>query len=142
MTTYQVSVKNQHHFVGKTKDKRSGFGPEIQHIEVQRTKNQGELGFKTRKVQKTPNRNDKQNLTAKTRALKLYERKLVGHVGCLILDDETEHCIGSKPEEEREFWSRCDICDYKLLLQIQLRDHQASIGHLDNVRKNSGRVCE
>lgn len=47
------------------------------------------LGYKTRKVQKIPNRNYKQNLSAHSRARKLYDQVMVQHKGCFILDDET-----------------------------------------------------
>ena len=36
-----------------------------------------------------PNRNDKQNSTAKSRARKLYDNLLTKHNGCILMDDET-----------------------------------------------------
>lgn len=45
--------------------------------------------FKCFKVCKAPNRNEKQNSTAKSRARRLYENHLHGKKCCLILDDET-----------------------------------------------------
>lgn len=45
--------------------------------------------FKSYRAIKYPNRSDKQSLTAKTRARKLYEEVLTKLNGCLIMDDET-----------------------------------------------------
>lgn len=45
--------------------------------------------FKCFRVQKAPNRNEKQNLTARSRARKLSEKMLTNFNGCLLLDDET-----------------------------------------------------
>lgn len=45
-------------------------------------------GFQTYKVNVAPNRDDKQNKSAKTRARKLYDSLLMKH-DCVILDDET-----------------------------------------------------
>lgn len=45
-------------------------------------------GLHVYKVQKAPNRNEKQNMTAKTRARKLYT-KLLTKSCCLVMDDET-----------------------------------------------------
>lgn len=47
------------------------------------------LNYRTRKVQKAPNRSYKQNLTARSRARKLYDELLCPHKGCVIMDDET-----------------------------------------------------
>lgn len=47
------------------------------------------FGYKSYKVIKAPNRNDKQNKTAKSRARKLYDKLLTKHDGCILLDDET-----------------------------------------------------
>ena len=45
-------------------------------------------GMKSFKVKTIPNRNDKQNVTAKTRARKLY-REYLTMFSCVIIDDET-----------------------------------------------------
>jgi transposase len=45
-------------------------------------------GLKSYKVKKVPNRSDKQNLTAKTRARKLYTEYLT-KFSCVVMDDET-----------------------------------------------------
>ena len=47
------------------------------------------LGYQSFKVVKMPNRNDKQNSTAKSRARKLYDNLLTKHNGCILMDDET-----------------------------------------------------
>lgn len=46
-------------------------------------------GYKSYKVIKQPNRNDKQSLKAKTRARKLYQNILTKIDGCVCMDDET-----------------------------------------------------
>ena len=45
-------------------------------------------GMKSFKVKTVPNRNDKQNVTAKTLARKLYREHLT-EFSCVIMDDET-----------------------------------------------------
>ena len=45
--------------------------------------------FKSYQVIKYPNRSDKQSLTAKTRARKLYDKVLTKFNGCIIMDDKT-----------------------------------------------------
>ena len=45
-------------------------------------------GMKSFKVKTVPNHNDKQNVTAKTRARKLY-REYLTKFSCVIMDDET-----------------------------------------------------
>ena len=45
-------------------------------------------GYKSFKVIKTPNRNDKQETSSKTRARKLYD-KLLTKFNCVVMDDET-----------------------------------------------------
>ena len=45
-------------------------------------------GMKSFKVKTVPNRNNKQNVTAKTRARKLY-REYLTKFSCVIMDDET-----------------------------------------------------
>mgnify|MGYP003416728517 FL=1 len=47
------------------------------------------LVYQSFKVVKMPNRNDKQNSTAKSRARKLYDNLLTKHNGCILMDDET-----------------------------------------------------
>ena len=47
------------------------------------------LGNQSFKVVKMPNRNDKQNSTAKSRARKLYDNLLTKHNVCILMDDET-----------------------------------------------------
>ena len=47
------------------------------------------LGYQSFKVVKIPNRNDKQNSTAKSRARKLYDNLLTKYNGCILMDDET-----------------------------------------------------
>lgn len=46
-------------------------------------------GFHTYKAQAVPNRNDSQNMRAKTRARKLLDRELTNFKGCVLIDDET-----------------------------------------------------
>lgn len=46
-------------------------------------------GFKAYRSIKHPNRSDKQNTSAKTRARKLYDDVLTKFTGCIIQDDET-----------------------------------------------------
>lgn len=47
------------------------------------------MKIKSYKIQKVPNCCDKQNETAKKRALKLYSEVLTKHSGCILQDDET-----------------------------------------------------
>lgn len=47
------------------------------------------LGIKAYKSVKVPNRNDKQNLVAKSRARLLYDKFLTKFEGCILMDDET-----------------------------------------------------
>lgn len=53
---------------------------------VQNTKTRA--GLRTFKVQKSPNRDEKQNTVAKSRARKLYDQKLT-KPHCCVMDDET-----------------------------------------------------
>lgn len=46
-------------------------------------------GYRTYKAQAVPNRNDAQNIRAKTRARKLLDRELANFEGCVLMDDET-----------------------------------------------------
>lgn len=46
-------------------------------------------GYKSYRVIKHPNRNDKQSLVAKKRARLLYDKILTKHGGCIVMDDET-----------------------------------------------------
>lgn len=46
-------------------------------------------GYKSYRAIKQPNRTEKQNLIAKTRARLLYEKVLTKHKGCVLIDDET-----------------------------------------------------
>lgn len=46
-------------------------------------------GYKSFKAIKSPNRTAKQNIAAKSRARKLYDRVLTKTKGCIIMDDET-----------------------------------------------------
>lgn len=53
---------------------------------VQKVRRQA--GLHSFKVNAAPNRNDKQNKTAKTRARKLYD-KVIRNFNCIVMDDET-----------------------------------------------------
>jgi hypothetical protein len=46
-------------------------------------------GLKSYRAIKNPNRNDKQNLTAKSRARLLYKQVMTKFRGCILMDDET-----------------------------------------------------
>jgi hypothetical protein len=46
-------------------------------------------GYKAYTAKKRPNRNEKQEKVAKTRARLLYDKVLTKHGGCLLMDDET-----------------------------------------------------
>lgn len=46
-------------------------------------------GYKSYRMIKKPNRTDKQNSTAKSRARKLYDEVLKKFEGCILMDDET-----------------------------------------------------
>lgn len=69
-----LSVRNVARKVGKSKSY------------VQKVKQR--QGLKTYKVKKVPNRDDKQNFTAKIRAKELYT-KFLQNFSCVIMDDET-----------------------------------------------------
>lgn len=74
------------------------------HTTVWRIK--AKLGYKSHKVQKIPNRRDKQNETARKRALKLYNEILIKHKGCLIQDDETYLKCDFQQMPGQEFYSK------------------------------------
>ena len=64
------------------------------------------LGFKSYRVQKVPNRRDKQNENARKRAFKLYNDVLTKHKGCIIQDDETYLKCDFQQMPGQEFYSR------------------------------------
>lgn len=65
-----------------------------------------EMNYKSYKVQKVPNRRDKQNENAKKRALKLYTEVLIEHGGCIIQDDETYLKADFNQMPGQEFYSK------------------------------------
>ena len=73
------------------------------------------LGYTSYRVQKVPNRRDKQNENARKRALKLYHEVLVKLKGCVIQDDETYLKCDFRQMPGQEFYSRRHgaFVDYK-----------------------------
>lgn len=61
-------------------------------------------GLKSWRAIKHPNRSDKQNLVAKTRARLLYEKVLTKFKGCMIMDDETYVKVDLKQLPGRKFY--------------------------------------
>lgn len=61
-------------------------------------------GLKTYRAIKVPNRDDKQNLTAKKRCRKLYDNVLTKFTGCLVLDDETYVKVDPKQVPGQKFY--------------------------------------
>lgn len=61
-------------------------------------------GLRSFKVNPAPNRNDKQNKVAKTRARKLYD-KVIKNFDCIIMDDETYVKADFKQIPGRQFYT-------------------------------------
>lgn len=76
-------------------------------------------GFKTYRAIKVPNRDDKQNLSAKKRVRKLYDDVLTKFKGCLILDDETYVKVDPRQVPGQQFYvanKRLNVADkYKYI---------------------------
>lgn len=71
-------------------------------------------GYKSFKIIKTPNRNEKQETSAKSRARKLYERMLT-KFDCVVMDDETNVKADFKQLPGLEFYTalqRGKVDDY------------------------------
>ena len=64
------------------------------------------LQLKSYKVQKAPHRNDKQNATAKSRALKLYNEVLARSEGCIMQDDESNFKADFNQMNGHQFYSK------------------------------------
>ena len=71
-------------------------------------------GMKSFKVKTVPNRSDKQNVTAKTRARKLYSEYLT-KFSCVIMDDETYVL--------KDFKQLPEICFYTVMQRNGVEEH-------------------
>lgn len=71
---------------------------------VQRIKKK--MKYKSHKIQKKPKRNERQAVTAKTRARKLYSNLLAGYDGCVMMDDETYIKADSKQIPGQQYYSK------------------------------------
>lgn len=64
------------------------------------------LNYDSRKVQKAPHRSDKQNATAKSRAMKLYKDNLSQSDACIIMDDESYLKADPKQMPGQQFYCK------------------------------------